>query len=108
MSHSHVRKGRQNQSELEDELKRAIDSLGNNEDGYLLVCVLNDYPTWKRHKKAWQKIQQEFCPRYEEIIKSNRLNPNNILQPLSQKSGKSDDVGKTANGVLPGFDHLDN
>lgn len=62
--YSNIKKGKSD-SELESGLRQALQSIGDNEDGYVFVCVLNDYPKWSARTNAWKKMQAKFCPDYE-------------------------------------------
>lgn len=59
------------QRNLERELKFTLDILGQCNDSYILVCVLNDSPTWKSGNE-WKAIRDKFCPSYKNIIEIKR------------------------------------
>lgn len=101
---SNVRKGKRNQNKLDEELKSALEKIGNSDDGYVFVCVLNDYSKWSSKTKAWQEIQQEFCPDYENIRKSNDNIHNDSIKQVSHKNSIWSSVKDAIGGILPGLD----
>lgn len=100
---SNVRKGKKNQIQLGEELRSALDNIQGIDDGYLFVCVLNDYPTWKRQKKAWKEMQSQFCPDYEEIVNSKGRKTNKSKSSQSKK-GLWGSVKESLGGIFSGLD----
>lgn len=82
---SNVRKRKKNQTQLDEELKCALERIGDSEDGYVFVCVLNDYSQWSSKTKAWKEMQYEFCPDYETIRKSDESHSETSQKPISKR-----------------------
>lgn len=82
---SNVRKRKKNQTQLDEELKCALERIGDSEDGYVFVCVLNDYSQWSSKTKAWKEMQYEFCPDYETIRKSEESHSETSQKPISKR-----------------------
>lgn len=102
--YSNVRKGKKNQNKLDEELKCALEKIGDSDDGYVFVCVLNDYSKWSSKTKAWQEMQQEFCPDYENIRKSNEKIDNDSLKQAHHKKGIWNSVKDAIGAILPGLE----
>ena len=49
------------------ELRFVLEELGNCENPYVFVCVLNDSKLWKSDSEAWKKMQGRFCQNYDLI-----------------------------------------
>ena len=98
---SNVRKGKKNQNRLDEELKSALEKIGDSDDGYVFVCVLNDYSKWSSKTKAWQEMQQEFCPDYDSIRNSKK----GAINATSRTSSKIlSGVRETHVGLFAGFE----
>ena len=93
-----VRKGKRKQSKLDEELKRALDKIEDNEDGYVFVSVLNDFSLWGAKTNAWKEMQQEFCPNYESIRNSKKSDNSTITKKNSKNS-----VGRVIQEALGGI-----
>lgn len=104
---SNVRKRKKNQAQLDEELKCALERIGNSEDGYVFVCVLNDYSLWSSKTKAWAEMQQEFCPDYEKIRKSKKPHSETLQKPISKREkGLWGGVKETLGGIFAGIEKL--
>lgn len=104
---SNVRKRKKNQAQLDEELKCALERIGDSEDGYVFVCVLNDYSLWSSKTKAWTEMQQEFCPDYEKIRKSNKPHSETSQKPISKREkGLWGGVKETLGGIFAGIEKL--
>lgn len=102
---SNVRKRKKNQNQLDEELKCALERIGDSEDGYVFVCVLNDYSLWSSKTKAWSEMQQEFCPDYEKIRKSEKSYPETSRKHISKREkGLLDGVKETLGGIFAGIE----
>lgn len=101
--YSNVRKGKKNPNKLDEELKCALEKIGDSDDGYVFVCVLNDYSKWSSKTKAWQEMQQEFCPDYDNIRRSKILA---VTSRASSKKSKgiSSGVRETLGGIFAEFE----
>lgn len=71
-----IKKGKRQQDVLREELYLALDRLGDSEDAFEFVCILNDYSKWKNSSKAWQEMQVEFCPDYFSKIGNTKKQKN--------------------------------
>lgn len=102
--YSSIRKGKKNQNKLDEELKSALAKIGDSDDGYVFVCVLNDYSMWSSKTKAWQNMQQEFCPDYENIrcSEKNIINTTKTTTSKRSKSILSSD-SETLGGIFSSF-----
>mgnify|MGYP003191790082 CR=1 FL=1 len=104
---SNVRKRKKNQAQLDEELKCALERIGDSEDGYVFVCVLNDYSLWCSKTKAWTEMQQEFCPDYEKIRKSKKPHSETSQKPISKREkGLWGGVKETLGGIFAGIEKL--
>lgn len=104
---SNVRKRKKNQAQLDEELKCALERIGDSEDGYVFVCVLNDYSLWSSKTKAWTEMQQEFCPDYEKIRKSKKPHSETSQKPISKREkGLWGGVKETLGGIFAGIEKL--
>ena len=102
---SNVRKRKKNQPQLDEELKCALERIGDSEDGYVFVCVLNDYSLWSSKTKAWTEMQQEFCPDYEKIRKSEKSYPEDSPKHISKREkGLWSGVKETLGGIFSGIE----
>jgi len=103
---SNVRKRKKNQSKLDEELKCALDKIGDSEDGYVFVCVLNDYSMWGPKTKAWQEMQQEFCPDYENIRISKRTDDTTTVKPPHSRKNRDILSGfkEALGGIFSGYE----
>lgn len=99
--YSNVRKRKKNQNKLDEELKSALDKIGDSEDGYVFVCVLNDYSMWGAKTKAWQEMQHEFCPDYDAIRNSKNISDGTL--PKKNK-GLLSSLKGTLGGIFAGFE----
>ena len=85
------------QEDLEQGLRQALHRIGNIEDGYVFVCVLNDYPKWSSRTTAWKEMQREFCPEYEYLRKFNpqkntcKTKKNNLFSNIKDAFGTLSD-----------------
>lgn len=82
-----IRKGKRCQNQMREELLAALDQLGDNDNSFLFICTLNDYPKWSSTSKAWQEMQAEFCPDYSEQIRKKTFTPTS--QPAKAPTSKS-------------------
>lgn len=104
---SNVRKRKKNQAQLDEELKCALERVGDSEDGYVFVCVLNDYSLWSSKTKAWTEMQQEFCPDYEKIRKSKKPHSETSQKPISKREkGLWGGVKETLGGIFAGIEKI--
>lgn len=104
---SNVRKRKKNQAQLDEELKCALERIGDSEDGYVFVCVLNDYSLWSSKTKAWTEMQQEFCPDYEKIRKSKKPHSETSQKPISKREkGLWGGVKETLGGIFAGIEKI--
>lgn len=104
---SKVRKRKKNQAQLDEELKCALERIGDSEDGYVFVCVLNDYSLWRSKTKAWTEMQQEFCSDYEKIRKSKMPHSEASQKPISKREkGLWGGVKETLGGIFAGIEKL--
>ncbi|MBD5402536.1 hypothetical protein HDR58_07030 [bacterium] len=102
---SNVRKGKRNQHKLDEELKSALEKIGDSDDGYVFVCVLNDYSKWSSKTKAWQEMQQEFCPDYEMVRNSKRKTNDSTSQTALKRAKETFSSVKDAlGGLFTGFE----
>lgn len=104
--YSNVRKGKKNQNKLDEELKCALEKIGDSDDGYVFVCILNDYSKWSSKTKAWQEMQHEFCPDYETIRNSKKTVINATTKTSSKRSkgGILNNVREALGGIFAGFE----
>ena len=104
---SNVRKRKKNQAQLDKELKCALERIGDSEDGYVFVCVLNDYSLWSSKTKAWTEMQQEFCPDYEKIRKSKKPHSETSQKAISKREkGLWGGVKETLGGIFAGIEKI--
>lgn len=103
---SNVRKRKKNQSKLDEELKCALDKIGESEDGYVFVCVLNDYSMWGTKTKAWQEMQQEFCPDYENIRFSKKTDDTATVKSSQPKKNRGvlGGIKEALGGIFSGYE----
>lgn len=78
-----------------------MDKIEDNEDGYVFVCVLNDYSMWGTKTKAWQEMQQEFCPDYETIRNSKNEGE---VKTRNKNKGILSSLKGTLGGIFAGFE----
>lgn len=75
--YSNIRKGKKNQGLLDEQLRCALERIKESSDGFVFICVLNDFSLWKTKSKAWQQMQHEFCPDYNvrTVTAATNINP---------------------------------
>lgn len=96
-----IKKGKQNQSQMKEELLSALNQLGDSDNSFLFICTLNDFSKWRKTSKAWQEMQAKFCPDYAEQTRAREsLTAQSTLKSAQQK-GFLDKLG----GL---FQHSDN